>query len=209
MFDSSHLPLFVLASMAVLLMPGQDVLYVVARSMNQGRKAGMVAVLGVEMGTLAHIAAAALSLSAIVLSSASAFNAIKYLGAAYLIYLGIRASLERGPLAENTVKAPANLRRVCGQGVLVALFNPTTVLFFLAFLPQFVDSTRGHVAAQTWVLGLIFIGLAAVVDSGYALLAASLGLRLHRNKQAAKGRRCVAAILFIGLGVSAALTESA
>jgi threonine/homoserine/homoserine lactone efflux protein len=153
MFDSSHLPLFVLASVAVLLIPGPDVLYVIARSMNQGCKAGLVSVLGVEMGTLAHVAAASLSISAIALSSASAFNAIKYLGAAYLVCLGIRTSLERGPLAESTVKTSTSLRRVFGQGVLVAMLNPKTVLFFLAFFPQFVDSTRGKRRRKPWCWG--------------------------------------------------------
>lgn len=208
MFDSSHLPLFVLASVAVLLIPGPDVLYVIARSMNQGCKAGLVSVLGVEMGTLAHVAAASLSISAIALSSASAFNAIKYLGAAYLVCLGIRTSLERGPLAESTVKTSTSLRRVFGQGVLVAMLNPKTALFFLAFFPQFVDSTRGNAAPQTLVLGLMFIGLATIADGGYALLAASFGQCLSRSKHFAKGQRYFAATMFIGLGVSAALTDT-
>ncbi len=208
MFDSSHLPLFVLASVAVLLMPGPNVLYVMARSLNQGRKAGVVSVLGVQMGTMAHVAAASLSISAIVLSSASAFNVIKYLGAAYLVYLGIRTSLERGPLAESTVNPPASLRRVFGQGVLVATLNPKTALFFLAFFPQFVDSTRGNAAPQTLLLGLMFIGLATIADGGYALLAASFGRCLHRSKHFAKGQRYFAATMFIGLGVSAALTDA-
>ena len=208
MFELSHLPLFVLASVAVLLMPGPNVLYVMARSMNQGRRAGLVSVLGVEMGTLAHVAAASLSISAIVLSSASAFNAIKYLGAAYLVYLGIRKLLERGPPAQSSAHAPASLRRVFCQGALVATLNPKTALFFLAFFPQFVDTTRADAAPQTLLLGLMFIGMATVADGGYALLAASFGQWLHRSRHFAKGQRYFAATMFIALGVSAALTDA-
>ena len=208
MFDLSHFPLFVLASLAVLLAPGPNVMYVIARSMNQGRKAGVASVLGLEMGTLLQVGAAALSISAIVLSSALAFDVIKYLGAAYLIYLGIRKSLERDKLGETTVNLSANLRRVFGQGVLVGVLNPKTALFFLAFFPQFVDPARGNVELQTWLLGLIFIALATITDGGYALLAGSFGRWLRSNKHFAKGQRYFAAIMFIGLGVSAALTET-
>jgi threonine/homoserine/homoserine lactone efflux protein len=209
MFDSSHLPLFVLASLAVLLSPGPNVLYVIARSINQGRKAGLVSVLGVEMGTLTHVAAVSLSISALVLSSASAFNAIKYLGAAYLVYLGIRKGLQRSPPAQCSAQAPAGLRRVFCQGALVATLNPKTALFFLAFFPQFVDTTRADAALQTLLLGLTFIGMATISDGAYALLAARFGRWLHRSKHFAIGERCFAATMFVGLGVSAALTERA
>ena len=206
MFDLSHFPLFVLASLAVLLAPGPNVMYVIARSMNQGRKAGVASVLGLEMGTLLQVGAAALSISAIVLSSALAFDVIKYLGAAYLIYLGIRKSLERDTLGETTVNLSANLRRVFGQGVLVGVLNPKTALFFLAFFPQFVDPARGNVELQTLLLGLFFIGLATITDGGYALLASSFGRWLRRSTHFAKGQRYFAAFMFIALGVSAALT---
>jgi threonine/homoserine/homoserine lactone efflux protein len=209
MFDSSHLPLFVLASLAVLLSPGPAVLYVIARSINQGRKSGLVSVLGLETGTLLQVAGAALGLSAIALSSALAFDAMKYTGAAYLLYLGIRKALERGALAESKVTAPASLRRVFGQGVLVGVLNPKTALFFLAFLPQFVDPARGNLALQTALLGLIFIALATTTDGGYALLAACLGQRLSGSKRLATGQRYFAATMFVALGVSAALTERA
>jgi threonine/homoserine/homoserine lactone efflux protein len=209
MFDLSQLLLFLLASLAVLLSPGPNVLYVIARSMNQGRRAGVVSVLGLEMGTLLQVAGAALGISAIAMSSALAFGAIKYLGAAYLLYLGFRKALERGALAESNVTALASLRRVFGQGVLVGVLNPKTALFFLAFLPQFVDPARGNVALQTALLGLTFIALATTTDGGYALLAASLGQRLRRSKHFASGQRYFAATMFIVLGVSAALTEKA
>ena len=134
MIDLSHFPLFVAASLALLITPGPNVMFVIARSMNQGRKAGVVSVLGLEMGTLLQVTAAATSISAIVLSSASAFNVIKYLGAGYLVYLGICKSLERDTLGGTTVNHSANLRRVFGQGVLVGLLNPKTGLFFFGVL---------------------------------------------------------------------------
>ena len=204
--DPSHLPLFVAACFAVLLSPGPNVLYAVACSVNQGRKAGLVSVLGVEAGTLLQVAAASLGISALVHSSAWAFDAIKYLGAAYLVYLGIRKSLARGAPAESAGNTSASLRRVFWQGVLVSMLNPKTALFFVAFLPQFVDSARGSVALQTALLGLILVGLATITDGGYALLAGSCGQWLRSSKRFAQGQRFFAGAVFIGLGVSAALT---
>ncbi len=206
---TTQLPLFLLASLAVLVSPGPNVLYVIARSINQGRKAGMVSVLGLETGTLLQVAAVALGISAIGMSSALTFDAVKYLGAAYLLYLGICKALERGALADSNVATLASLRRVFGQGVLVSVLNPKTGLFFLAFLPQFVDPVHGSLALQTALLGLIFITLATATDGGYALLAATTGQRLRRSKHFAIGQRCFAATMFIVLGVSAALTERA
>ena len=140
------------------------------------------------------------------LHSALAFDIIKNLGAGYLVYLGICKSLERDTLDRTAVNHLANLRRVFGQGVLVGVLNPKTGLLFLAFLPQFVDSVRGNVALQTLVLGIIFIDLATITDGGYALLAGSFGRWLRRSTHFAKGQRYFAAIMFIALGVSAALT---
>jgi threonine/homoserine/homoserine lactone efflux protein len=204
---TTQLSLFLLASLAVLLSPGPNVLYVIARSIDQGRKAGVVSVLGLETGTLLQVAAAALGLSVIGMTSTLMFDAIKYLGAAYLLYLGIRKALERGALAESSVTTPVSLRRLFGQGVLIGVLNPKTGLFFLAFLPQFVDPARGPLALQTALLGLAFIALATTTDGGYALLASSLGQRLRRSKHFAVGQRCFAATMFIALGVSAALAE--
>lgn len=205
MFDHSHLPLFVATSVAMLLAPGPAVVYVVARSMNQGRKVGVVSVLGLETGTLVHVAAASLGVSALLLSSALAFDVIKYLGAAYLVHLGVRKALERGPLADGDVSTSTSLRRVFAQGVLVEVLNPATALFFVAFLPQFVDPARGAVAHQTVLLGLIFVGMATLVEGGYALLAGSFGQGLRHSKRLAQGQRLVCAAALICLGVSTAL----
>jgi threonine/homoserine/homoserine lactone efflux protein len=206
MLDDSNLLLFVAASMPVLLAPGPAVLYIAARSMNQGRTVGLVSVLGLETGTLVQVAAVSLGVSALVLSSDFAFDLIRYLGAAYLFYLGIRKALERSPLAGSVGNASPDLCHVFGQGVLVELLNPSTALFFLAFLPQFVDPARGDVAQQTGALGLLFVALATVVDGGYALLAVRVGRRLHSSVRFAWGQRFLAATMFMGLGLSAALT---
>jgi threonine/homoserine/homoserine lactone efflux protein len=206
---TTQLPLFLLASLAVLLSPGPNVLYVTTRSIEQGRKAGVISVLGLQTGTLLQLAAVALGISAIGVSSALPFDAVRYLGAAYLLYLGVGKALEQGALAESRVTTLASLRRIYAQGVLVSVANPKTGLFFLAFLPQFIEPLRGNLALQTAVLGMLFVALATATDGGYALLAASLGQRLRRSKHFAIGQRWFSASVLIALGVSAALAERA
>ena len=153
--SGQNLLLFIGAALVLLLIPGPAVLYVVGRSVAQGRKAGIVSVLGIHTATLIHILAAALGLSVLVLSSALAFNVVKYAGAAYLVWLGFRKLFGPAEIAgtngELTRYSHARLFR---DGFLVNLLNPKTALFFLAFLPQFVDVSRGHVAMQITLLGL-------------------------------------------------------
>jgi len=139
--EPSTLAVFVLAAVALLVTPGPAVLYIVARSVEQGRWAGLVSALGVHVGTLVHVAAAALGLSALLVSSALAFDIVKYLGALYLMYLGIRRLLTSDAAAAASAAAPRSLRRLFAQGIVVNILNPKTALFFLAFLPQF--TTRG------------------------------------------------------------------
>src|SRR4030067_954680 len=148
MFELSRLYLFVVAALALLLIPGPAVLYIVARSVNQGRPAGLASVLGIETASLLHTGAAALGLSAILLSSALAFDIVKYLGAAYLVYLGIRKLFAREEDQNSQVTKPEKLLRIYSQGLVVNLLNPKTALFFFAFLPQFVDTSRGNVTFQ-------------------------------------------------------------
>lgn len=148
----SSLLLFVSAAVVLLVIPGPAVFYVTSRSIGQGRSAGLVSALGIGVGTLVHAAAAAVGLSALLMSSAIAFGVVKYLGAAYLIYLGIQR-LRREESLEPSQDAPrAKLSRVFGQGIIVNILNPKTALFFFAFLPQFVDASRGNVALQILVL---------------------------------------------------------
>src|SRR5262249_41442614 len=143
--DSQSLGIFLLAALVLLLTPGPAVLYIVARSMDQGRRAGLVSVLGVHAGTLVHVLAAAAGLSALLTGSATAFRVVKYLGAAYLVYLGIRRFLARGATGEGSGARELRLSRVFLDGAVVNVLNPKTALFFLAFLPQFVDVSRGRI----------------------------------------------------------------
>src|SRR5918912_1274602 len=160
MLDWPRLSLFVSVTLLLVFMPGPNTLYIIARSVRQGRRAGIVSSLGVQVGSLVHISAATCGLSALLLSSALAFGVVKYAGAAYLIYLGVKTLLTKegaGPARE--VKG-ASLSPVFYQGVVVNLLNPKTALFFLAFLPQFVDPSRGAAWTQVLLLGAKFVVLA-------------------------------------------------
>jgi threonine/homoserine/homoserine lactone efflux protein len=201
--DASMLGLFVVAALVLLLTPGPAVLYIVTRSVEQGRLAGLVSALGVHVGTLVH--AAALGVSAILVSSALAFDIVKYLGALYLVYIGIRKLTGRDQAARGEALAPRSLRRLFGQGVVVNVLNPKTALFFLAFLPQFVDVSKGAVGFQLLVLGLIFVALGVVSDGLYAVAAGTAGGWIKREGRLLRAERYVSGSVFIGLGVTAAL----
>jgi threonine/homoserine/homoserine lactone efflux protein len=206
MIAASQLYLFIGAALALLLLPGPAVLYITARSASQGRIAGLVSVLAIETANFIQAAAAALGLSAILLSSALAFDVVKYLGAAYLIYLGVSRLFSRDdPAGEETVQRES-LWRIYWQGFAVNILNPKTAFFFLAFLPQFVSPERGNVTTQTLLLGGIFVGLAIITDSLYALLASSLAGQLRGSKNFQKGQRYFSGLIYIGLGITMALT---
>ena len=204
----SSLGLFVLAALVLLLTPGPAVLYIVARSIDQGRRAGLVSVAGVHVGTLAHILAAAVGISALLAASATAFSVVKYLGGAYLIYIGVRRLLDRRLPATVGTGEPRRLRRTFVDGVIVNVLNPKTALFFLAFLPQFVTVPRGHVGQQIVWLGLVFVVLGAITDSLYALMAGSAARWLRGQPRFLSTERWVAGGLYIGLGVVAALSSA-
>ncbi|GAB4437332.1 MAG: LysE family translocator [Anaerolineae bacterium] len=206
--DWSGYAAFIVASLALLVTPGPAVLYVVARSVDQGRRAGIVSVVGLHVGTLFHVAAAALGISAILVSSALAFNVVKLLGAAYLIYLGIQKFRERGQTARVAVSAPQKEARIFYQGVVVNLLNPKLALFFFAFLPQFVDPARGAVAGQIVLLGCTFVILGLCSDSAYALLAGTARHWLRGNTAFLRGQRYFAGGVYITLGVATALSGS-
>ena len=206
MIATSQLFFFMGAALALLLIPGPAVLYITARSASQGRVAGLVSVLAIETANFMQAVAAALGLSAILLSSALAFDVVKYLGAAYLIYLGIRKLLASDTGAEDEEVKQESLARIYWQGFAVNILNPKTALFFFAFLPQFVDPTKGNVVMQNLLLGAIFVGMAIITDSMYALLASSLAGKLTGNKRFQKGQRYFAGLVYIGLGITTALT---
>jgi threonine/homoserine/homoserine lactone efflux protein len=204
----SSLGFFVLAALVLLLTPGPAVLYIVTRSIDQGRRAGLVSVAGVHVGTLAHIFAAAAGISAVLAASATAFSVVKYLGAAYLIFIGVRRLLDRTPMAAASPGAPRRLRRAFLDGVIVNVLNPKTGLFFLAFLPQFVTVSRGHVGQQIVVLGVVFVLLGAITDSLYAIGAGSAAGWLRGSPRFLASERWISGSLYIGLGVAAALSSN-
>jgi threonine/homoserine/homoserine lactone efflux protein len=203
--DSSSLTLFVLAALALLLVPGPAVLYIIARSIDQGRTAGLVSVLGVGLGSMVHVTAAALGLSALLVQSALAFRTVKYAGAVYLIYLGIRRLLGRDGIVVESNAPGRTLQRVFTQGILVNILNPKTALFFFAFLPQFVNVDTAPVGAQILFLGTLLVTMGIVTDGLYALAAGTIGGWLKQRPKMITGQRYFAGGVFISLGLATAL----
>lgn len=190
---------FVSASLALVLIPGPNHLYITARGLAQGRSAGLASAFGVETGTLVHIAAAAAGLSYVISQSATLFAIVKWAGVAYLVYLGIRAFT--GKEEEGRTPPPQPLRKVFLEGVLVNVLNPKVALFFLAFLPQFVDPGAGSPALQILLLGLTLLLLGLLADIVYAWTAGALAGRLNRR---ARALRYVSGVVYLGLGVATA-----
>ena len=201
--SGSAIAVFCLASFLLAVVPGPAVTYIVTQSIDKGRRAGLVSALGVASGGLVHVAAATIGLSALIASSATAFTTVKLVGAIYLIVIGIRRIFSREEDTEVQL-APTPHRQLYMQGAVVNVLNPKTALFFLAFLPQFVDSSRGSVSAQVAVLGALFVVIAFSSDAMYALLADLLAGKLRRSGTGAKLRRWVSGGIFIALGVTAA-----
>jgi threonine/homoserine/homoserine lactone efflux protein len=200
---------FSLAALAILAVPGPAVVYIVTRSIHQGRGAGLASVLGIHVGTLVHLTAATVGLSAILVSSATAFTVVKALGAIYLIVVGIRTLLGRADEADtDPQRPPRRRRRDFAEGVVVNVLNPKTALFFLAFLPQFVDPKQGQAWEQILVLGLTFMLLGLITDSMWALAAGTAGETLRKSRRWARVQRYVSGSVFVGLGVVTALTGS-
>ena len=206
--DLTHFSLFALASAVLLITPGPAVLYIITRSVDQGRRAGLVSVCAIETGNFLHVVAATLGLSALLLSSALAFSIVKYLGAAYLIYLGLRKLFTYEPAEPVLNRRAQSLRQIYSQGVVVAALNPKTALFFVAFLPQFVEPSRGAIAAQVFVLGCLFIMLAVISDGLYALLAGTVGQWFRGSRPPMRAGRFVVGGLYIGLGLTAAFSDA-
>jgi threonine/homoserine/homoserine lactone efflux protein len=204
--DPSTLALFMLASLALAVVPGPAVLYIVARSIDQGRVAGFVSALGISIGGLVHVVAATIGLSSLLASSATAFTIVKYAGAVYLILLGIRRLLTRERTVDDTATPPRGRRRIFVDGVVVNVLNPKTALFFLAFLPQFVEPGEGAAALQILVLGLIFVAIALCSDATWAFAAGTVGSWLRGSRWYLGVKRWVTGTVFVGLGLSTTRT---
>ena len=208
--DAHSLAAFAAASLALLLLPGPAVLYIVTRSLDQGRSAGLASVVGIHVGTLVHVAAAVVGVSAVVARSATAYSALRWAGAGYLIVLGVRRLLERDDTAglDGATATPPRepLHRIAARGTVVNILNPKTALFFLAFLPQFADPDRGAMAPQLALLGLVFIAIGLCSDSAYALGAARVGATIRSSDGLRSFRRWWSGGTYLGLGLLTAAT---
>jgi threonine/homoserine/homoserine lactone efflux protein len=199
--------LFSGAALLLLLIPGPAVLYIIARGASQGRRAGLVSVAGIHVGTLVHIGAAVGGLSALIVASAAAFTAVKLAGAAYLVYLGLATLLHRRKSIGEPVEAtPRSNRRIFSDGIVLNILNPKTAVFFLAFVPQFVDVDAGSTTTQVIVLGATFVVLGLVTDGAYALAAGWIGGRLRQSTKVTRRSETAAGVTYLGLGLTTALS---
>lgn len=197
---------FTLAAGVLIAVPGPNHIYIVTRGIDQGRRAALASAFGVETGTLVHVAAAAFGLTALLASSATAFSVVKYLGAAYLIWLGISSLRSYGD-EEVLLRAsePVSARRAFAQGVVVNVLNPKVSLFFLAFLPQFLDPRQGSATGQILVLGTIMFVLALASDIIYALGSGAIGHWLRVRPRFRRQQHRLSGAVYLGLGCFAAL----
>jgi threonine/homoserine/homoserine lactone efflux protein len=205
--DLQTLIVFAAAAVVFAVVPGPAVFYVVTRSVAQGRTAGLASAAAIEVGNLVHVAAAMLGVSAVLAASATAFTVVKYLGSAYLVYLGVRALLDRDGAKWREGAPPQPLRRVVAQGIVVSVLNPKTALFFLAFLPQFVDPSRGPVPLQIGVLGVLLATITWLSDSTYALVTGAAGNWLRGNRRIRRAQRFATGGAYLTLGAFAALAD--
>jgi threonine/homoserine/homoserine lactone efflux protein len=195
--ESSTFVPFIIASAILVLIPGPAVLYIVSTGIGRGRRMALASMLGIETGALFHVAAAAVGLSAVVASSVLAYSMIKYAGAAYLIYLGVKTLREREENNPLRMPGAASARGAFKRGVVVNVLNPKLAIFFVAFLPQFVTPARGPVAGQLVVLGLLFIAVAIVIDGIYAMTSGMIGKLLSRNHRFANVQKKVAGVTYL------------
>lgn len=207
MFETQTFITFLCASVLIILAPGPAQALVLARSLSAGRKAGIQTAIGLNVGTVFHAIAAGLGLSLLLTTSAIAFSAVKFLGAGYLVYLGFRSLLAKRPTKDAKHDGETGSGHMFGKAVLAGILNPKVAIFFLAFLPQFVDSERGSVPIQFFVLGLIIAALDAVYESLLAIAAGAVGRRLGKNPIVQVWRERIAGLAMIGLGVKLAMTR--
>jgi threonine/homoserine/homoserine lactone efflux protein len=203
--DSSSMILFLLATVTLNLTPGPDMLYVIANSVSGGRKAGVLSALGVGTGCIVHTVAAALGLSALLMSSSILYDIFRFVGAAYLIFMGIRSLSSKAALARSTQRARVPLARSFRQGVATNVLNPKVAMFFLAFLPQFVDPTRGSAVWQFILLGTIFNASGTVVNTVVALVSGQLGSFLGKRPVLSRAQQWFTGGVFVALGARIAL----
>jgi threonine/homoserine/homoserine lactone efflux protein len=207
MIEPTKFALFAAIAWALIIAPGPDMLYVITRGMAHGPRAGMLSAVGVICGILVHTTAAAFGLTLILQTSAFAFLAVKYVGAAYLMYLGVKAWRDKSTFSLHTQTSVVSSRAVFWQGVLSNVLNPKIAIFFLAFLPQFVEKGGNQVTLQMVILGLTFafLGLCFLLVVGYS--SGAIGGWLTRRPHYAQTLQRVAGGILISLGIRLALTE--
>ncbi len=203
-----QLMLFMAAGLLLNLTPGPDMIYVATKSASQGKKAGFMSALGIGTGTVLHIAAAAVGLSTILMYSATAFEMIKWVGAAYLIYLGIRTIIDKKREVENRQVKDISLFKVYVQGCLTNILNPKVALFFLAFLPQFINPESGNLSLQIIFFGMLFNVTGTIINAVVAFIADKISGLLNRSNRIKKIQSWFTGLVFIGLGISLALSKS-
>ncbi|UPQ83946.1 MULTISPECIES: LysE family translocator [Pseudomonas] len=211
MSDPAFWLVFFSAALALNVSPGPDLLFVLSRTLSGGRRVGVASACGVCSGALVHVAAAALGISAILATSALAFAVVKYVGAAYLLYLGIQTLRSAGAgMQLNLNAAPrTSAWQAYRQGILVDILNPKAAIFFMAFLPQFVRPDQGSVAVQLLVLGVLVVMVAIVVECALVLLAARASSALRENRRLSQWLDRVLGSVLIGLGIRLGLAERA
>jgi threonine/homoserine/homoserine lactone efflux protein len=207
MIEPTRFAMFIGISWALIIAPGPDMFYVITRGMAHGRKAGMLSAIGVVCGILVHTTASALGLTLVLQSSAFAFLLVKYVGAAYLLYLGVKAWRDKSTFSLHSPILVMNSITLFGQGVLSNVLNPKIAIFFLAFLPQFVDKGSSHITLQMIILGLTFagMGLCFLLLVGYS--SGAIGGWLTRRPHFAQFLQRLAGGILIGLGIRLAFTE--
>ena len=208
MLEWSTISLFIIAASILVIIPGPNTIYIITRSIQQGFAAGIMSCLGVMVGTLLHVTVAALGISALVLSSAFAFNIVKFAGAAYLVYLGIRALFAKEKISTEEASIPeTRLKDIFTQGIVVNVLNPKTALFIAAFLPQFiVVGQEVSIISQIFFFGGVLVVIGGVSDITYALLAGKVGKCLQGSVLHQISQRYLAGLVYIGLGTATALT---
>jgi threonine/homoserine/homoserine lactone efflux protein len=206
--DIGSIITFGVASVALLLIPGPAVIYILNRSVSDGREVGLAAVAGLELGNMVHVVAASAGLSAVLATSATAFNTVKWLGAGYLVFVGVRTLLMR-PATMSGDSTSVTLKRSFTQGVVVNTLNPKVALFFVSYLPQFIDADKGAAWSQALVLGTVFVLIGCCTDGMYALTASALRNKLLTGRTLPIVQRYVAGTVFVALGVMAATTSPA
>ncbi len=200
--------IFALASLMLNITPGSDMLYVIARSSGQGVRAGVLSSLGIMAGCFVHIFAAALGLSAVLATSALAYNTITWLGAGYLIYLGIRSLIQRGSdFSVSTTRTPLSHARIFWQGTATNVLNPKVALFFIAFLPQFIDVTAPNSALQFMLLGLWFNFSGTLVNIGVAMAFGKIGSALAAHPTFIRWQQRATGLVLVGLGIRLILVK--